>query len=79
MPSAAIGASAKKTLSQPSRSNSQPPTIGPSAMPMPVVAPQRPIARARSARSVKTLVSRESVAGKISAAPSPITARAAIS
>ena len=45
----------------------------------PCVAPQSPIARARSRRSVNTLVSSDSVAGKISAAPSPITARAAIS
>ena len=75
----ANGTSAKKTLCQEKCSSSQPPTIGPTAIPTPVLAPQSPIARARSRRSVNTLVSRDSVAGKISAAPSPITARAAIS
>jgi hypothetical protein len=37
------------------------------------------MARARSRRSVKTLEISDSVAGKVIAAPSPITARAAIS
>ncbi len=37
------------------------------------------MARARSFRSVKTLEISESVAGKVMAAPSPITDRAAIS
>jgi hypothetical protein len=75
---AANGTSAKKTLDQEKRSSSQPPMIGPTAIPTPVLAPQSPIARARSLRSVNTLVSNDWVAGKISAAP-PITARAAIS
>ena len=39
----------------------------------PVIAPQIPIALARSPRSVKTLVMIDSVAGKISAAPMPIS------
>jgi hypothetical protein len=37
------------------------------------------MARARSRRSVKTLEISDSVAGNVMAAPSPITARAAIS
>jgi hypothetical protein len=78
-PSAATGTSAKKTLDHENCSSSQPPTIGPTAMPTPVVAPQSPIARARSLRSVKTFVRSDSVAGKINAAPMPMTARAAIS
>ena len=53
--------------------------IGPSAMAMPVLAPQSPIALARSPRSVKTLVMIESVVGKMIAAPTPMTARVAIS
>src|SRR5215472_2484584 len=76
---AATGPMAKKMLAQLKCSSSQPPTIGPSAMAIPALAPHRPMARARSARPVKTLVISESVAGKIMAAPSPITARAAMS
>ena len=70
---------ATKMLAQLKCSSSQPPTIGPSAIATPALAPHRPIARARSARSVKTLEISESVAGKVIAAPSPITALAAIS
>src|SRR6266702_4653503 len=66
-------------LRQLESSRSQPPTIGPSAIAAPVVAPQSPIARARSCRSVNTCVSSDSVAGKTIAAPTPITARAPIS
>ena len=43
------------------------------------LAPHKPIARARSPRSVKTLVSKESVAGKVIVVPRPMTARVAIS
>src|SRR2546423_12053461 len=78
-PAAATGAIAKKMLVQEKRSSSQPPTIGPRAIAAPAVAPQKPIALALSARSVKTLDISESVAGKIIAAPSPITQRATIS
>ena len=53
--------------------------IGPTATPSPLIAPQMPIAFARSPRSVNTFVMIESVAGKISAAPMPMTARTAIS
>ena len=66
-------------LRQSSSSSSQPPTIGPSAIATPVIAPHKPIARARSPRSVNTFVSSDSVEGNTIAAPTPITARAAIS
>ena len=61
------------------RSSSKPPTTGPSATPRPAVAAQRPTASARSRASVKTLMSSESVAGMMNAAPAPMTARARIS
>ena len=52
---------------------------GPSATATPATPDQRPIASARSRVSVNTLVRIDSVAGMISAAPMPMTARAAIS
>src|SRR5947209_2264902 len=76
---AATGAIAKKMLRQPNSSSSQPPTIGPSAIATPVIAPQRPIASARSRRSMNTFVISDSVEGNTIAAPTPITARAPIS
>ena len=76
---AAIGPIAKKMLRQSETSSSQPPTIGPSAIAAPVIAPHMPIARARSPRSVNTFVISDSVEGNTIAAPTPITARAAIS
>ena len=48
-------------------------------MAMPATADHRPIALARSFGSVNTLVRIDNVAGMTSAAPSPMTARAAIS
>ena len=57
-------------------SSSTPPTTGPSATPRPAVAAQIPIAIARSRASAKTLMSSDSVAGMMSAAPAPMTARA---
>ncbi len=66
-------------LRQSNTSSSQPPTIGPSAIAAPVIAPHSPIASARSRRSVNTFVSSDSVEGNTIAAPTPITARAAIS
>src|SRR4051812_2360881 len=65
-------------LRQSEASSSQPPTIGPSAIAAPAVAPHRPIARARSPRSVNTLDSSDNVAGNTIAAPRPMTARVAI-
>ena len=77
--SAATGAMAMKMLAQLKCSSSQPPTIGPIAMATPAIAPHKPMARARSLRSVNTLEISESVAGKVIAAPRPITDRAAMS
>jgi hypothetical protein len=76
--STATGASAKKMLGQLKCSSRKPPLIGPSATPRPAIAPHSPIASARSRRSVNTLAISDSVAGKITAAPKPITQRAAI-
>ena len=76
---AATGAIAMKMLPHEKFCSSQPPTIGPIAMATPAIAPQRPIARARSRRSVNTLVRSESVAGNVIAAPRPIAALAAMS
>ena len=60
-------------------SSRKPPTTGPSATPRPAVAAQMPIAIVRSRVSVKTLISSESVAGMMNAAPAPMTARATMS
>ena len=76
---AATGAMAVKMLAQLKCCSSQPPTIGPIAMATPAIAPHRPMARARSLLSVKTLEISESVAGNAIAAPSPITDLAAMS
>src|SRR5207253_174985 len=78
-PTKATGAIAKKMLVQLNCSSSQPPTIGPSATAAPMVAPQRPIARARSPRSVNTFEISDRVVGKIIAAPRPMKQRATIS
>ena len=48
-------------------------------MATPAIAPHKPMARARSLLSVKTLEISDSVAGNVIAAPSPITDRAAMS
>src|SRR5215472_16690967 len=76
---AAMGTMNKKMLPHQNRSSSQPPAIGPSAIPTPALAPHSPMASARWRRSVNTLVSSDSAEGNIIAAPSPITARAAVS
>ena len=60
-------------------SSSQPPVIGPAATAMPLTALQMPIALARSVGSRNTLVRIASVAGKMKAAPTPISARPTIS
>src|SRR5262245_4442590 len=57
--------------------SSQPPTIGPIAMPRPDTPAQIPIARPRSSAG-KTLVRIDKVDGMISAPPTPIRARLAI-
>src|SRR5215471_5714750 len=76
---AVTGTKNKKMLPHQNRSSSHPPAIGPSAIPTPALAPHTPMASARWRRTVNTLVSSDSVDGNIIAAPSPITARAAIS
>src|SRR5215217_8738979 len=76
---AATGVIAKKMLRQSNACSSQPPTIGPSAIAAPVIAPHKPIASARSRRSVNTFEISDSVEGNTIAAPTPITERAAIS
>ena len=58
---------------------SQPPTIGPVPTATPTVAPDSPMAFARSLRSTNTLEISESVGGKIMAAPRPMNAREATS
>ena len=75
----ATGTLTRKTAPHQKCSSSQPPTIGPIATPAPVIAAHTPIALARSFGSVKTLVSSANVVGKMSAAPTPIAARAPIS
>ena len=79
MPNTAAGAIARNALPHQKCSSSQPPTIGPNATPMPVVAPQIPMAFARSVRSGKTFDRIERVLGNTIAAPIPMTARAAVS
>ena len=59
-------------------SSSQPPEIGPAATPTPTIAAHSPIAFARFTGSVKMLVINDRVVGKMTAAPTPIAARAAI-
>jgi hypothetical protein len=76
---AARGVIAKKMLRQSNTWSRPPPTIGPSAIAAPVIAPHKPIASARSRRSRNTFEISDSVEGNTIAAPTPITARAAIS
>ena len=75
---AATGTFTKKIEPQEKCSRSQPPAIGPAATPTPTIAAQTPIALARGTGSVKMFVIRPRVVGKITAAPTPIAARAAI-
>ncbi len=77
MMTTASGTLARKVAVQSNCSSRSPPATGPSATASPVDAPQTPIARARAARSVKVRI--DSVVGNTIAAPTPITARAAIS
>jgi hypothetical protein len=58
---------------------SHPPAMGPTAIPIPVVPDQMPMARARSRSPVKTLVRIDSVDGMIAAPPMPMKAREAMS
>ena len=79
MASAAMGMFTMKIEPHQKCSSSQPPLIGPTATPTPTMAAHSPIALARGTGSVKMLVISPSVVGKITAAPTPMAARAAIS
>ena len=79
MATAATGTLTRKIEPQKKCSSSQPPVIGPAATPTPVMAAHTPIALARGTGSVKMFVISAKVVGKITAAPTPIAARAAIS
>src|SRR5579875_1547953 len=78
-PTAATGTMKTKMLIHENCPSRKPPTMGPTAMATPALAPHSPIDTARSRRSVNTLAMIDKVAGKIMAAPIPITARAAMS
>ena len=78
-PTAAIGTLIRNTDPHQKCVSNRPPTIGPSAMPTPIVPAHRLIARCRSPPSRNMSVMIDSVEGIISAAPMPILARAAIS
>ena len=75
---ATTGTFTKNTEPHQKCSSSQPPVIGPAATAMPLTALQMPIALARSLGSRNTLVMIARVAGKISAAPMPMSARPAM-
>ncbi len=64
---------------QPTEPTSSPPTTGPSAMLTPTVAPQTPMARARSLASVKVLVMIDMATGFSIEPPTAWIIRAAIS
>jgi hypothetical protein len=77
MARAITGTLIRKVDCQLELSNIMPAISGPAAMAKPAVPAHKVIALARSARG-KVAASRESVAGMMSAAPTPITARAAM-
>ena len=79
MATAATGTLTMNTEPHEKCSSSQPPEIGPAATPTPTIAAHSPIALARFTGSVKMLVINDRVVGKMTAAPTPIAARAAIS
>ncbi len=74
-----IGTFTQSTHSQPMYSVRTPPSRTPAAPPEPATAPQTPSALLRSAPSLKVVATIERAAGERIAAPSPCTARAAIS
>ena len=73
------GSLARNTEPQAKCSSSHPPVTGPIATESPVTADQTPIAVARSRAPGKAVISSASVAGKISAAAAPMSARAVTS
>ena len=76
---AITGTLTRKTEPQKKCSSRKPPLTGPRATARPLVAAQMQMAIARCRASVNTFTRIASVAGKISAAPTPIAARQAIS
>ena len=74
----ATGTLMRKTEDQSKYSSSRPPNSGPRPTPIAAVPAHTPIALARSSRG-KTFVMIDSVAGMISAPPTPIRARTAMS
>ena len=79
IPATATGTLIRNTDPHQKWASSRPPTIGPSASPAPLVPDQNPSARWRSPASANMFVMIDSVEGMISAAPTPMPARAAIS
>src|SRR4051794_12730697 len=73
-----IGTLIRKTQCQDAYSTSTPPTTGPSAIPETEIAPQIPTARPRSSGGNAAEIN-ESESGMMNAAPSPCSARIAIS
>src|SRR6476620_305673 len=78
MATAATGTLTMNTEPHQKCSSSQPPEIGPAATPTPTIAAHNPIAFARFTGSMKMLVINDNVVGKMTAAATPIAARAAI-
>src|SRR5580765_8475938 len=68
----------QNTARQPDTPTSSPPTTGPSASASPDTADHAPRARARSPRSGNSWRITDSVPGSLAAAPTPMTARPAI-
>ena len=77
-PIVAMGTLMRNTEPHQKWTKRKPPNIGPIATPSPAVPDQIPIARARSRSAVNTLVRIDNVQGIRAAAPTPMTARAAV-
>src|SRR5471032_2781494 len=75
---APTGTFTKKIHSQPRYFVSSPPASTPTAAPLPPIAPQMPSALLRSGPSSKVVITIESAAGEMIAAPRPWTARETI-
>ncbi len=74
-PATMIGTFTRNTEPHQKLASSNPPAMGPIAIPSPMVPAQAPIARARSAGTRKTSLMIDKDAGIVSAAPIPMTAR----
>ena len=77
-PTTTIGTLTRNTDPHQKWASRNPPRIGPMATPIPVDPDQMPMALARSASPVNTLVRMDSVDGMRAAAPTPMTARASV-